>query len=270
MSALTLSLRTTMAQTVDMSPLTPDLLNGKSAHEIAAMGLVTGNRKLKVADLFDIAGSDSANMLIRNASGKLNRIGQGMTGGSITVEGNAGAYLGIGMRNGRIVVTGNTGAWTGSGMAGGDIQVKGSAGDFLGAAIPGDKQGMLGGTIVVEGNAGDRAGDHMRRGLLLIKGDAGDYCGSRMLAGTLAVGGKTGVGVAFGLKRGTLLFAHVPELSATFNDCGSHSISFLNLLHRQFRAAGGAAAEFAHKSDRVRRFMGDLANDGKGEILVYI
>ena len=252
MSALTLSLRTLMAQTIDMSPLTPDLLNGKSAQEIAVMELVTGNRKVKVADVFEVAGSDTTNIVIRNATNKLNRIGQGMSVGAITVEGDAGAYVGIGMQNGRILVAGNADAWTGSGMAGGEIQVKGNAGDFLGAAIPGDKQGMVGGSIVVEGNAGDRAGDHMRRGMLLIAGDAGDYCGSRMLAGTLAVRGKTGAGVGLGLKRGTLLLAHPPKLSATFNDCGTHNLSFLTLLHRQFRATGGLKGQFAHGGDRVR------------------
>lgn len=269
MSVLTLTLRGAPAQTVDMSSITPDRLAGKSAAEVAALEFTSGNRRIKVGDLFDIAFGDAASIVIRNGSAKLNRIGLGMSGGSITVEGDAGAYLGMGMVGGRIVVSGSAGAWTGSGMTDGTIHVRGDAGDFLAAAIPGDKQGMAGGTIVVEGNAGARVGDHLRRGMVLIKGDVGDYCGSRMLAGTIAVSGKTGSGVGFGMKRGTLLLAHLPLLSPTFNDCGTHQLPFLNLLYRHFRTADPAVAAFARDSDRVRRFMGDLANDGKGELLVH-
>jgi formylmethanofuran dehydrogenase subunit C len=268
-SALTLTLRAAPTQTVDMSSITPDRLAGKSAADVAALELPSGNRRLKVGDMFEVAFGEAANIVIRSGSAKLNRIGLGMSGGSITVEGDAGAYLGMGMIAGRILVSGSTGAWTGSGMLDGTIQVRGDAGDFLAAAIPGDKQGMAGGTIVIEGNAGARVGDHLRRGMVLIKGNTGDYCGSRMLAGTIMVGGKTSSGVGFGMKRGTLLLAQMPLLSATFNDCGRHHLPFLNLLHRHLRAGDPSVAGFARDGDRVRRFMGDLANDGKGELLVY-
>jgi formylmethanofuran dehydrogenase subunit C len=270
MSALTFRLLSFPRQTVDLSSLTPDRLSGKGKKEIAAIELTSGNRKVPAGELFEISGSDATDILFRDACDKLSRIGQGMSGGSITVEGDAGAYLGIGMQNGRIKVTGNVGAWTGSGMANGEIHVTGNAGEFLGAAVAGDKQGMLGGAIIVEGDAGARAGDHMRRGMLLIKGNVGDYCGSRMLAGTIAVLGATGAGLGFGLKRGTLLLSQAPTPSATFNDCGTHDLAFLNLLHAQFRRMCGTQTEFAPHTARVRRFMGDLANDGKGEILVYI
>ena len=268
--ALTFTLRDRPAQSVDVSPLIPDRLQGKSADDIAAIELTSGNRKLRIGELFSIEGADAANIAIRNSCSKLNRIGLGMSGGSITVQGDAGAYLGMGMKNGRIVVSGSAGAWAASGMANGQIDIRGDAGDFLGAAIQGDKQGMQGGTVIVHGNAGDRAGDHLRRGMLLIRGNAGVYCASRMLAGTIVVGGQAGAGAGFGMKRGTLILSRPASLPATFNDCGIHNLSFLNLLHRHFRSSGGEVAQFARDGYRVRRFMGDLGNGGSGEILLYV
>lgn len=270
MSALTFKLRSIPAQTIDLALLSPDRLSGKNAKEIAAIRLVTGNRKMPVGELFDVSGDDAANVIVAGACDKLDRIAFGMTGGTVTVEGDAGAYLGMGMTGGRISVAGNAGAWLGSGMLNGTIHVRGNAGDFLAAAIPGDKQGMLGGTIVVEGNAGDRVGDHLRRGMVLIKGNTGEYCAARMLAGTIMVGGALGGGAGFGMKRGTLLLSREPKaLLPTFNDCGVHHLSFLNLLHGYLRGAGAPMMGFAASSDKVRRYVGDLANSGNGEILLY-
>ena len=84
--------------------------------------------------------------------------------------------------------------------------------------------------------SGSRAGDHMRRGQILIEGNAGDYCGSRMVAGTIAVMGETGRYAGYAMRRGTLLLWNQPQLSATFNDCGSHTLAFLPLLFASFKS----------------------------------
>ncbi len=269
MSALTFKLKTHPRQRVDLSPLTPDSLAGLKNDAIAAIELQSGNRKLKAAELFDITGDDATQIAIENSCGKLDYIGHGITAGSIIVRGDTGAYVAFKMRGGTVTIEGNAGAYAGCGMKSGELRVNGNAGDFLGAALPGFRHGMAGGTIIVGGSAGERIGDHMRRGAILIEGDAGDYCGSRMLAGTIAVLGKVGEHCGFGMKRGTLLLSSKPQvLSVLFGDCGTHNLNFLPLLINSWRALPGRFAELQPRR-RVRRYAGDNANGGKGEILVW-
>jgi formylmethanofuran dehydrogenase subunit C len=266
---LSLTLRERPSQRVDLAPLSIDRLAGKSPAQVAAIELPCGNRMVRVDALFDIAGTFAAEFEIRNACDKLDRIGEGMTHGRIVVHGDAGLYVGAGMRGGQIQVHGSVGPYAGTGMRGGLLHVTGHAGDFLAAAIPGDPRGMQGGTIVIGGNAGDRVGDRMRRGTVLIEGSAGDYCAARMLAGTIAVAGRVGAFAGLAMRRGTLILERPPaEWVPTFNDCGEHRLGFLTLLARSWRNLPG---RFAHVPDtrvRARRYVGDLANDGRGEILV--
>lgn len=268
MSALTLTLKNAPAQRIDMAPLTPDNLDGKSIADIAAIELLSGNRKLRVDSLFDVAGNDTANIVIRNANGKLDFIGRGMKQGSIAVEGDAGSYLAFQMKKGKITVNGNADAYAASGMAGGLLKINGNVGDFLAAAIPGDRKGMKGGTVIVTGNAGDRAGDQMRRGIILIEGNVGAYCASRMLAGTIGVMGSVGEYVGYGMRRGTLLLFSTPQMHATLQDCGSHTLPFLSLMFKSFAELPSKFSRISR--NRVQRYAGDLANDGKGEILVFL
>lgn len=271
MSTLTLTLREVPAQRLDLSPLSPDRLAGRSAAEVGAIELSSGNRRLRVDSLFKVAGGYESVLEICNSCDKLDRIGEAMTGGQVIVQGNAGAYLGARMKDGKIEVQGNVGAYGATGMRGGFIHIKGNAGDFLAAAIPGDPKGMQGGTVLVTGNTGERTGDRMRRGALLIEGDTGDYCGSRMIAGTIAVGGKVGRFPGLQMRRGTLLLRQAPgTLVPTFSDCGEHPLGFLTLLVKSWRTLPGAFAKLPESLSRVRRYMGDLANDGRGEILIWV
>jgi formylmethanofuran dehydrogenase subunit C len=271
MTALTFALKEIPRQRIDLSPLTPDKLAGKSRKEIELITLQSGTRKIPAAEIFRIKGDDAANIIFANTCDKLDRIGADMTGGSIHIDGDAGAYLGLQMHNGEIIVSGSAGAFAASGMKKGIIEVRGNVGDFLAAALPGDQRGMSGGTVIVRGNAGDRAGDHMRRGTLLIDGSAGDYCATRMTAGTIAVLGKVGILPGFAMKRGTLLLRNTPErLPATFNDCGAHTFSFLPMLTDSWKIFDGKFARLPKAKSPMQRYMGDLANNGKGEILIGI
>lgn len=271
MSALTFTLKNPTAQRVDCSMLTADKLAEKSVAEIAALMLVVGNQKQRVDELFDITGSDLAEICFENASDKLDHIGHGMSTGNITVNGNAGAYLGQFMTGGKITVNGNTGVYTGCEMKAGVIKVDGNAGDFVGGARIGYKNGMTGGTVIVTGNTGARTGDHMRRGMILIEGNAGDYCGSRMVSGTIAVLGEVGKHLGYAMKRGTLLLSQPPQqgISANFNDCGSHTLAFLPLMFGAFKKLDSKFATLEPYS-RVQRYAGDISGIGMGEILVKI
>jgi formylmethanofuran dehydrogenase subunit C len=144
-------------------------------------------------------------------------------------------------------------------MSRGSITIEADCGDFLGA-------NMQGGTIICHGNAQNRVADQMRRGLVLIDGNVGDYCGSRMVAGTVGVFGNVGKYIGFGMKRGTVLLLKTPELSATIQNCGMHTLPFLALLFQSFKPF---ITKFNNiRSQRVQRYAGDLACDGNGEILV--
>jgi formylmethanofuran dehydrogenase subunit C len=146
-------------------------------------------------------------------------------------------------------------------MSRGSIVIEGDCGDFLGA-------NMHGGNIICHGNTGDRLGDQMRRGLILIDGNAGDYCGSRMIAGTIGVFKKIGKYAGFGMKRGTILLTKRPKLSATIQDCSTHTLPFLALLFQSFKPFTTKFNKIS--SQRVQRFAGDLACNGNGEILVFL
>ena len=270
MSALTLTLKTSPEQRIDMSPLSCHLLKTLSITDIAALTLQSGKRKLRVDELFTIEGTDSQQLIIKNSHEKLDFIGKDLEGGSICVEGDAGAYLAMGMKAGDIKVSGNVGLYAACEMKKGYLEVSGNAGDFLGAALPGNKMGMKGGTILVKGNVGQRAGDHMRRGNILIEGNAGDYCGSRMTAGTIAVMGQTGRYLGYAMRRGTLLLWNQPQLSASFNDCGAHTLAFLPILFASFRSLNTKFADVAQSFNRVQRYAGDMSEMGRGEVLVKI
>jgi len=266
MSALTFTLKQNLQQSINCSALTPDNLAGKTVAEIGSIKLVSGKHQLLVADIFDISGSDAQQLCFHNATARLDYIGANMTSGTITIEGDAGAYLGFGMKNGDIHCKGNSAAFAASSMRGGLLKIDGNTGDFLGAGSEGSRKGMLGGTVIVKGNAGDRAGDQMRRGLILIEGNAGDYCGSRMIAGTIGVLGDLGAYTAFNMHRGTLLLKKQPQLHVTIQDCGTHTLPFLNLLFKSFSKYNTGFS--ALNSLRVQRFVGDTAYSGNGEILI--
>jgi formylmethanofuran dehydrogenase subunit C len=267
--SLTFTLREATGPEVDLSPLVPDALAGKGRTEIESIELREGNRNLPLRELFAVNEGDPQRIVVRNPSGRLIRLGAGMRSGEIHAQGDCGAFAGIGMRGGRLTIDGNAGDFAGSAMREGIIEIRGNAGNFLGAALVGDRQGMRGGAIVVRGSAGDRVGDRMRRGLILIAGDAGAYCGSRMLAGTILVKGKVGSSPGFALRRGSLLFAESPgEIPPGFRDNGEQPFLFLILLERHLRTAGAPLADFAPLAMRARRYCGDLATGGFGEILV--
>lgn len=270
MTSLTFTLIAAPAQRVDMSPLVCQKLQGLTADAIAAIELQCGKRKLRVDELFKIGGSDCQSIVIDASTDKLDFIGKELNGGSISVHGNAGAYLGMQMKSGSITVSGDAGLYAACEMKNGLLQIDGNAGDFLGGALPGNKQGMKGGTVLVKGNVGQRCGDHLRRGQILVEGNAGDYCGSRMVAGTIAVMGSVGRYAGYAMRRGTLLLWNQPQLSATFNDCGSHTLSFLPMLFASFKSLNSRFAEAGTAFNRVRRFGGDMAETGRGEILVKL
>lgn len=279
MSALVFALRHAPAQRVDVGLLNPAALVGRSLAEIAALVLPVGKRRLRVDDLFALGGEDTSDIVFRGDCGKLERIGAGMKAGRVTVEGDAGPYVGQNMLGGMVTVSGSAGAFCATGMKGGRIEVAGDVGESAGGAVPGEMRGMAGGLLWVGGNAGDRLGDRMRRGQILVGGNAGDYCATRMIAGTIAVAGALGAYPAYGMKRGTLILNALPaRMLPTLVDCGVHELGFLRLLYASWQGLPGPFGSVQSPADaaglpgrnfcRVRRYMGDMAVGGRGELLV--
>jgi len=269
MSPLTFKLNIIPEFTLDVSPLTPDKLLPKSQTQIKKINLRYGKQEISVDKLFSISGDNPENIKFLGSTEKLICIGQNMSRGNIDVQGNAGNFIGQYMQGGYINVQGNAGSWVGNSMTNGRIHINGNVDDYLGASLPGDPYGMSDGLIYVSGNAGDRVGDRMRRGIIIICGMAGDYCGSRMIAGTIIVLDKAGKYSGFGMKRGTIILAKKPRhISATFKSCGNLKVQFLRLLFKQLSEMEQRLTLFREYGPEAHRFTGDLASNGKGEILI--
>ena len=270
MSALTLSLKSHPKFTLDMSPITPEKLQDLTLDKIKKIKLGYGKEKVKVDSLFTVKGSDKSNIVINKSHNQLFCIGKEMSTGSITVNGNVGDFLGQSMKKGgEITVNGNAGSWTGNGMSGGRINVNGDVLDYTGAGLPGDAFGMTNGLINISGNAGDRVGDRMRRGIIIIQGRSGNYCGSRIHAGTIIALDKVGKHPGEGMRRGTVILAKKPaHISSTFKSCGNLKMQFLRLLFTQLSKIDNEFEFFSKYGPEAHRFAGDIARNGKGEILI--
>jgi formylmethanofuran dehydrogenase subunit C len=251
-------------QRLDLSPLVPHLLEGKSDAAIASIELQTTREKRTVGDIFKIESGSAQNLRFEGGSTRLDNIGENLKSGEIIVEGDCGKAVGRHMSGGNLLVTGKAGPFAGSGLSGGMLEIKGDAGDFLGGPLEGEMEGVTGGLIIVRGSAGQRAGDRLRRGTIVIEGSAGDYSGSRMIAGTLIVLGACGALPGYLMRRGTIVLAHPAALAPTFVDCGVHQLTFASLFSRLLAPQSSAAAKLL--ASPLNRFAGDMAALGKGEV----
>jgi formylmethanofuran dehydrogenase subunit C len=265
MKPLVLAMRIRSEARLDLSPLVPHRLAGMTAAEIGKLALETTRYPITVGDVFRLSAGDVKHIRIEGASDRLDQIGQDMAGGEIVVQGDVGNQAGRSMRGGRLTIKGNAGHWTASGMRGGHIEITGAAGDRLGGPLAGETVGMRGGVVVVGGNAGERAGDRLRRGTIIVEGRAGAHAGSRMIAGTLVLCRRAGRLPGYLMRRGTIVLAGgCDELSPTFLDCGVHDLVAVRLM-AAFAKEHSRAAVSAFRSP-LRRFAGDMAVLGKGEI----
>ncbi len=213
MSGLIFSLRAAPAQRLDLSPLIPQNLAGKTVAEIERIELQTTRVRVAAGDVFRIRVGDPDAIVIEGGAERFDRVGAGMASGSIRVEGEVGVEAGRRMSGGQLTIRGDAGPFAGSGMKGGTLDIEGDAGERLGGPLSGETIGMSGGVLHVLGDAGERAGDRLRRGFILIEGRAGAYAGSRMIAGTLAIGGEAGELPGYLMGRGTIMLGRGATLS---------------------------------------------------------
>ncbi|HTH61057.1 MAG TPA: formylmethanofuran dehydrogenase subunit C [Paraburkholderia sp.] len=268
----TLRVKTTPAFPIDGSSLLPAALAGLPVADIPWLILPAGNDAVAVGDVFDVTRSDApddgaATLVIEGAGGWLTRIGAQMDSGRLVVRGAAGDYAGLRMSGGTLAIEGDAGGFAGCEMRGGRLDVSGDCGDFAAGALPGDMEGMTGGTLTIGGHAGARLADRMRRGLVLVSGDAGAYPASRLVAGTVGIAGAAGAHCAYGMRRGTLLLAREPaSLPPTFGAGGRGFEVFWALLAQSLAREMTPFSQW--RAPPRRRLTGDLAVDGRGEILI--
>jgi formylmethanofuran dehydrogenase subunit C len=264
-----LVLRQAPALRVDGRLLSPAHLRALDIDDVRRVALPSGRDRIELGEWFDVLpGDGDADVL--HIDGDLSRfdaIGAGLHEGTLHVHGDVGDAAGLGMTGGRLMIEGDARDLAGCAMRGGWLEIVGAAGDLAASALPGDIDGMVGGTLVVRGRAGARLADRMRRGTVVIHGDVGDFAASSMVAGTLALGGACGAMPGWGMRRGSVVFAGAaPQASSTFVDVQSDAGVFWQLLARDLVRFGPPFDELPRR--RMTRLAGDLAVQGKGELLV--
>lgn len=254
---------------LEAEAIAPERLAGRSEREVALLPVQIGNATAQLGEFFRVRGAGSDEIRIDGDVSRVKGIGAGMTRGRLVVEGGVGMHAGARMRGGELVVMGDAGAWVGAEMAGGVLRIGGSAGDYAGAAYPGSRLGMTGGALLVGGNAGSELGAVMRRGLIAVRGSAGDYAGFNMIAGSIVLCGGAGRRTAAGMKRGSLVAFRSLELLPTFRYACTYRPEFLALLLRELRDVFGFAIDARYLSGLYRRYSGDFAELGRGEIAIW-
>jgi formylmethanofuran dehydrogenase subunit C len=177
--------------------------------------------------------------------------------------------LGAGLSEGEVAVDGNVGREAGLALAGGRLEISGDAGPRAGAAPLGFKRGMTGGELIVRGSAGAEAGAAMRRGLLVILHAAGDRAGLGMIAGTVVVFGSVGPDAGLWSKRGSVVALGRITPPPTYSYACTCQPAYLRLLLTRLRAGFGLPVRPRHLNGLYRRYSGDMAESGKGEILAW-
>ena len=247
----TLTLRRALAQRVDASTVAWDALRGLDAAGIEAQEVwIEGSGRGRLGDLFQVAAVPGERIRLVGDLARLDGIGAGLAGGVLVIDGDAGWYVGLGMR-------------------GGSIEVRGRAGPQTGGALPGAKRGMTGGEIVVRGSVGAGAGTGLRRGLIAVEGDAAESAGRAMLAGSIVVLGAVGAEPGLWSKRGSVVALGSVTPPATYRYACTYRPSYLPVMLGYLKRRYGCPVTPDHLSGLYRRYSGDLAELGAGEILEW-
>lgn len=250
MSGLRLALKVPLPAPADFTALTAAGWDTADAGTMAARTVRVERDTVPVGELFSIGGSAGPELVLTGDLSFARGVGAGLTAGRLLVEGNVGDDAGLA-------------------MAGGLLTVRGNAGFNAGGAAPGAKRGMTGGELVILGSAGAEAGAAMRRGLVAVGGAVGQRAGRAALAGTVFAGGDVGDGAGLFSKRGSLVTLGRVAPSPTWRDAGLGQPIILRLLLKRL-AALGLAVTAAHIDGRWRRWSGDFAESGRGEIVQWM
>lgn len=268
---MSLTLRQIVGQKhrIDLRGITPDRLADLALPAIAQIPITVDNQQVPLSSHFTVEGTPSDELLIIPLNNRLDGIGAGMIHGTVKLTGDAGHHTGSAMQGGKLFVEGRCGDFTGSALQGGELIVQGDVGDATGAPLAGGLRGQSGGVIHIQGNAGDRTGECQRRGLLIVEGNTGELTGYRMIAGTLYVGGHSGNHTGLNMRRGTILLEQRPaQLPVTLNYSGALPLTVISLIMQQLKQYLTNQTPDVTHADHLHRYVGDLACQGQGEIII--
>ncbi len=206
---------------LEVEGILPNVVADMGVEEIENLQIQYGNRRVKLSEFFDVSveKSEVPRIVFEGDMGRVKRIGWGMDGGEIIVEGDAGMYLGAFMKDGRIIVKGNVGHFSALNMKGGEIVIEGNAGDYLCASYRGEWRGMNGGRVIVKGDVGKELGSYIRDGKIVVEGTADDFAGANMRGGLIVLNvAKARLGA--GMIAGSIVVNEVEELLPGFLEEG--------------------------------------------------
>jgi formylmethanofuran dehydrogenase subunit C len=244
-------LRTALERPADFSEILAGAWGALEAGELGGRRVsIEGVGSVALGDLFEVTGRVGGRIRFSGDLSKANRLGAGLSEGVVVVEGEIGDEVGMG-------------------MSAGSIEVHGPAGDRAGGAAPEARRGMTGGELVIRGAVGSEAGTRMRRGLLVIGGNAGSHTGTGTIAGTIVVFGDAGSSPGLWSKRGSIVALGSVAVPSTYRYACTYRPAVLPLLLGRLRTRFGLPVQDRHLSGQYRRYSGDLADLGKGEILAW-
>ena len=251
MSGIVARLKTSLQQRADMSEVLAQPWTTLPAREMAErIVYLAGDGRANLGDLFHVEGEPNGSIVFTGDLDMADRLGAGLRGGEVLVKGNVGHEAGLA-------------------MSGGVLDIDGNAGPRVGAAPLGHKRGMLGGELIVRGSAGPEAGAAMRRGLLVIGRTAGNQTGRGMIAGTVVVLGPAGTDTGLWSKRGSVVALGTITPPETYAYACTYQPVHLRLMLTRLRGRFRLPIKRKHFTGLYRRYSGDLAELGKGEILAW-
>ena len=246
-----LVVRVTTSAPADFSAVLEGSWTAATAAELARRPVrVAGRGDEPLGELAEVSGAADGTIRFTGDLRQVNRLGAGLSGGAVVVEGSIGDDVG-------------------SGMAGGTLEIRGDAGARVGAAAPEARRGMSGGELVVYGSVGEGAGALMRRGLLVVGGRVGHHAGAGMIAGTLVAFGAVDATAGLWTKRGSIVALAGITIPSTYRYACTYQPVHLRLTLMRLRTRFGLPVTPPHLTGFYRRYSGDLADLGKGEILAW-
>jgi formylmethanofuran dehydrogenase subunit C len=243
-------LRKPLQSRVDLGEVLAGSWAGLGAAEVASRPALLGGSAVPLGELFEVKGKPAGRLRFEGDLAMADRIGAGLGEGEVVVDGNVGDATGIGMSGGVIDVHGNAGARTG-----------GAADDA--------RRGMTGGELMVRGSTGPEPGSRMRRGLLVVTGDVAEHAGPGMIAGTVLVFGSAGRAPGRWSKRGSIVALGRVEIPPTYRYACTYQPDHIRLTLLRLRTRYGIMVDDRYISGLYRRYSGDLADLGRGEILAW-
>ena len=248
---LSARLRRPLPARADLGGVLAGSWSGMAAADLARRPvLLEGGTSVPLGDLFEVKGEPAGRIRFEGDLAGADRLGAGLAEGEVSVQGSVGDETGIG-------------------MSGGAIDVHGDAGARTGGAESDARRGMTGGELLVRGSAGTEPGSRMRRGLLVIAGDVAGHAGPGMIAGTVIVFGNTGPAPGRWSKRGSIVALGPVEVPPTYRYACTYQPDHVRLTLLRLRRHYGLAVSERYISGFYRRYSGDLADLGKGEILAW-